>query len=61
MVDEEGDQFVAYFLPTDETRQKRKDDIVEGLEYDPDSTYDYKQLIFYFIRFLLILSFQASA
>ena len=42
MVDEEGDQFVAYFLPTDETRQKRKDDIVEGLEYDPDSTYDYK-------------------
>nr|CAB3264627.1 RNA polymerase II-associated factor 1 homolog [Phallusia mammillata] len=42
MVDEEGDQFVAYFLPTPETRGKRKRDNEEGLEYDPESTYDYR-------------------
>lgn len=42
MVDEEGDQFVAYFLPTAETRRKRKRDIDEGMEYDPEETYDYK-------------------
>lgn len=42
MVDEEGDQFVAYFLPTTETRRKRKHDSDEGMEYDPEETYDYK-------------------
>ena len=26
MVDENGDQFVAYFMPTQETLQKREDD-----------------------------------
>lgn len=39
MVDESGDQFVAYFLPTGETTLKRKRDLeaevefVEGEEY----------------------------
>lgn len=41
-MDEEGDQFVAYFLPTPETRGKRKRDVEEGLDYDPELTYDYR-------------------
>lgn len=42
MVDEEGDQFVAYFLPTIETLQKRKTDVEEVMDYNPEETYDYK-------------------
>lgn len=42
MVDEEGDQFVAYFLPTEETRKKRKRDVEEEMDYSPEETYDYK-------------------
>jgi len=42
MVDEEGDQFVAYFLPTTDTLKKRKRDLEEEIEYDPEETYDYK-------------------
>ncbi|XP_078483282.1 RNA polymerase II-associated factor 1 homolog [Ciona intestinalis] len=42
MVDEEGDQFVAYFLPTPSTRQKRKRDVEEGVDFEPEETYDYR-------------------
>lgn len=35
-MDESGEQFVAYFLPMDETLQKRKQDVEEGLDYRPD-------------------------
>ena len=41
-MDEEGEQFVAYFLPTVETIGKRKRDGDEEVEYEPDDTYDYK-------------------
>ena len=36
MVDDQGEQFVAYFLPTEETLGKRKRDIESGVEYDAD-------------------------
>ena len=35
-VDESGQQFVAYFLPTEETMRKRKVDFEEGVNYNPD-------------------------
>lgn len=36
MMDEEGNQFVAYFLPNEETLRKRKRDCDEGLDYMPE-------------------------
>nr|XP_046245397.1 RNA polymerase II-associated factor 1 homolog isoform X2 [Scatophagus argus] len=42
MMDEEGNQFVAYFLPNEETLRKRKRDNDEGLDYMPEDLYDYK-------------------
>ncbi|XP_074075085.1 RNA polymerase II-associated factor 1 homolog [Macrotis lagotis] len=42
MMDEEGNQFVAYFLPVDETMRKRKRDQEEEMDYAPDDVYDYK-------------------
>uniref|UniRef100_A0A3B4GE47 RNA polymerase II-associated factor 1 homolog n=1 Tax=Pundamilia nyererei TaxID=303518 RepID=A0A3B4GE47_9CICH len=42
MMDEEGNQFVAYFLPNEETLRKRKRDFEEGLDYMPEDLYDYK-------------------
>ncbi|XP_062872345.1 RNA polymerase II-associated factor 1 homolog [Trichomycterus rosablanca] len=42
MMDEEGNQFVAYFLPNEETLRKRKRDVDEELDYMPDDLYDYK-------------------
>ena len=42
VMDESGEQFVAYFLPTDETREKRKTDQEEGREYEDDMDYEYK-------------------
>lgn len=42
VMDESGEQFVAYFLPTDETREKRKKDIEDGKEYDDETEYEYK-------------------
>lgn len=42
MMDEEGNQFVAYFLPNEETLRKRKRDCEEGIDYMPDDLYDYK-------------------
>ncbi|KAI1893305.1 hypothetical protein AGOR_G00122330 [Albula goreensis] len=42
MMDEEGNQFVAYFLPNEETMRKRKRDFEEDLDYMPEEVYDYK-------------------
>lgn len=36
MMDEEGNQFVAYFLPNEDTLRKRKRDCEEGVDYMPD-------------------------
>ena len=35
-MDESGDQFVAYFLPTEETRRKRKLDQDQGIEFNAE-------------------------
>ena len=42
VMDESGEQFVAYFLPTDETMAKRAEDMTEGGEYKEDMEYEYK-------------------
>ncbi len=42
VMDESGEQFVAYFLPTNETMEKRGEDLVQGREYDEEGEYDYK-------------------
>ncbi|XP_017578896.1 RNA polymerase II-associated factor 1 homolog [Pygocentrus nattereri] len=42
MMDEEGNQFVAYFLPNEDTIRKRKRDVDEELDYMPDELYEYK-------------------
>uniref|UniRef100_A0A8C9S2Z2 RNA polymerase II-associated factor 1 homolog n=1 Tax=Scleropages formosus TaxID=113540 RepID=A0A8C9S2Z2_SCLFO len=42
MMDEEGNQFVAYFLPNDDTMRKRKRDLEEDLDYMPEEVYEYK-------------------
>lgn len=39
MMDEEGNQFVAYFLPVEETLKKRKRDQEEEMDYAPDDVY----------------------
>lgn len=36
MMDEEGNQFVAYFLPVEETLRKRKRDQEEDVDYAPE-------------------------
>lgn len=41
MMDEEGEQFVTYFLPTKETLDKRMTDTENGKQFDPDYTYVY--------------------
>jgi len=42
MVDESGDQFVAYFLPTEDTMVKRARDVEAMVDYSEDEVYDYK-------------------
>ncbi|VDN28533.1 unnamed protein product [Gongylonema pulchrum] len=44
MMDEEGEQFVTYFLPSSETLEKRIRDTEEGLEYDPTYEYEYNSV-----------------
>lgn len=39
-MDEEGNQFVAYFLPNEDTLRKRKRDVEEELDYMPEELYD---------------------
>ncbi len=41
MVDESGDQFVAYFIPTEETIKKRKRDDDDNVDYMDGEDYDY--------------------
>lgn len=40
MMDEEGNQFVAYFLPVEETLRKRKRDQEEEMDYAPEDVYE---------------------
>lgn len=42
MVNKEGEQFVAYFLPTDDTLKKRHRDDDNQVGYDADDEYDFK-------------------
>jgi len=42
VMDESGEQFVAYFLPSEETIVKRREDTVENRQYDDDYEYEYK-------------------
>jgi RNA polymerase II-associated factor 1 len=42
MVDEDNDQFVAYFLPTEDTVDKRQKDRRMGINYDEEEVYDYR-------------------
>ncbi|XP_026490376.2 RNA polymerase II-associated factor 1 homolog [Vanessa tameamea] len=42
VMDESGEQFVAYCLPTEDTIQKRRRDIAENIPYLDGDTYEYK-------------------
>ncbi|KAH7934339.1 hypothetical protein HPB49_025009 [Dermacentor silvarum] len=42
VMDESGEQFVAYFLPTEDTIKKRKRDAEEGMDYMDDDEYEYR-------------------
>jgi len=42
VMDESGEQFVAYFLPTEETMEKRQDDFKKDVEYKEGEEYEYK-------------------
>lgn len=42
VMDESGEQFVAYFLPTQETLEKRRRDVEAGLSYVEDEEYEYR-------------------
>ncbi|XP_018329217.1 RNA polymerase II-associated factor 1 homolog [Agrilus planipennis] len=42
VMDESGEQFVAYFLPTEETLEKRRNDFAQGISYQDDEEYEYK-------------------
>merc|ERR1712012_386083 len=42
VMDESGEQFVAYFLPTDETMTQRAEDMTESVDYKEDMEYEYK-------------------
>lgn len=41
-MDESGQQFVAYFLPTEETLEKRRNDFINEIPYEDDQEYEYK-------------------
>lgn len=41
-MDESGEQFVAYFLPLEETLEKRRRDFTAGIDYTDDEEYEYK-------------------
>lgn len=53
-MDEEGNQFVAYFLPHEETLRKRKRDVEESMDYMPDDLYVH--FFFSFLKFSHILN-----
>lgn len=39
--DESGEQFVAYFLPTESTLEKRRQDVGENRPYEEEFEYEY--------------------
>lgn len=41
-MDESGEQFVAYFLPTEDTLEKRRNDFISNIAYEDDQEYVYK-------------------
>lgn len=41
-MDESGEQFVAYFLPMDDTMDKRRKDFANEVLYEDDEEYEYK-------------------
>lgn len=41
-MDESGEQFVAYFLPLEETLDKRRRDFTAGIDYADEEEYEYK-------------------
>lgn len=42
VMDESGEQFVAYFLPMDDTMEKRRKDFTNEILYEDDEEYEYK-------------------
>ncbi|SPP84566.1 RNA polymerase II-associated factor 1 homolog [Drosophila guanche] len=42
VMDESGEQFVAYFLPTEQTLEKRRADFIAGELYNEEAEYEYK-------------------
>lgn len=42
VMDESGEQFVAYFLPTEDTREKRRTDVTMERSYEDETEYEYK-------------------
>uniref|UniRef100_A0A1B0DI29 RNA polymerase II-associated factor 1 homolog n=2 Tax=Phlebotomus papatasi TaxID=29031 RepID=A0A1B0DI29_PHLPP len=42
VMDESGEQFVAYFLPTESTLEKRRRDFANEVIYEDDEEYEYK-------------------
>ncbi|EFN89122.1 RNA polymerase II-associated factor 1 homolog [Harpegnathos saltator] len=42
VMDESGEQFVAYFLPLEETLDKRRRDFTAGIDYADEEEYEYK-------------------
>ncbi|KAI4457971.1 rna polymerase ii-associated factor 1 [Holotrichia oblita] len=42
VMDESGEQFVAYFLPVEETLEKRRQDFSNNISYQDDEEYEYK-------------------
>jgi RNA polymerase II-associated factor 1 len=42
VMDESGEQFVAYFLPTEETLEKRRTDVTMERPYEDETEYEYK-------------------
>lgn len=53
-MDESGEQFVAYFLPTEDTMRKRKRDAENGLEYEDEDEYVTTLDLFYLLTSVLI-------
>lgn len=53
-MDESGEQFVAYFLPVEETMRKRKRDAENGLEYEDEDEYVNYIYLFYLLKSILI-------
>ena len=54
VMDESGEQFVAYFLPTEETMEKRATDSSMLREYDEEQDYEYKMARYYIFKFTFI-------